>query len=64
MKNLSLIPVAGQRAHTMPTSDCFGGAVIAFPGSPAHAGIRILRSDRLRLAKLAIGGDGSGSEPV
>jgi len=36
MKNLSLIPVAGQRARAMPTSDFFGGPVAGFPwlGAP------------------------------
>jgi len=63
MKNLSLIPVAGQRARAMPTSDFFGGPVAAFPGWRApcwHS--KSCEVIRLRLAKLAIGGDGSDRE--
>src|SRR5258707_5305941 len=61
MKNLSLIPVAGQRARTLPTSDCFGGAGDSFPWlAGAMLAFESFEVIRLRLAKLAIGGDGSG----
>jgi len=63
MKNLSLIPVAGQRARTMPTSDCFGGAGDSFPWlAGAMLAFESCEVIRLRLAKLAIGGDGSDRE--
>jgi hypothetical protein len=63
MKNLSLIPVAGQRARTMPTSDFFGASM---DSSPWLAGAMLAFESceviRLRLAKLAIGGDSSDRE--
>jgi hypothetical protein len=63
MKNLSLIPVAGQRARAMPTSDFFGASM---DSSPWLAGAMLAFESceviRLRLAKLAIGGDGSDRE--
>ena len=63
MKHLSLIPVAGQRARTMPTSDCFGGAGDSFPWlAGAMLAFESCEVIRLRLAKLAIGGDGSDRE--
>jgi hypothetical protein len=63
MKNLSLIPVAGQRARTMPTSDFFGGAGDSFPWlAGAMLAFESCEVIRLRLAKLAIGGDGSDRE--
>ena len=63
MKNLSLIPVAGQRARTMPTSDFFGGAGDSFPWlAGAMLAFESCEVIRLRLAKLAIGGDGSDHE--
>ena len=63
MKNLSLIPVAGQRARTVPTSDFFGGAGDSFPWfAGAMLAFESCEVIRLRLAKLAIGGDGSDRE--
>jgi hypothetical protein len=63
IKNLSLIPVAGQRARTMPTSDFFGGAGDSFPWlAGAMLAFESCEVFRLRLAKLAIGGDGSDRE--
>jgi hypothetical protein len=63
MKNLSLIPVAGQRARTMPTSEFFGGAGDSFPWlAGAMLAFESCEVIRLRLAKLAIGGDGSDRE--
>jgi hypothetical protein len=63
MKNLSLIPVAGQRARAMPTSDFFGGSVAGFPWlAGAMLAFESCEVIRLRLAKLAIGGDGSDRE--
>jgi hypothetical protein len=63
MKNLTLIPVAGQRACTMPTSDCFGGAVDSFPWlAGAMLAFESCEVIRLRLAKLAIGDDGANCE--
>jgi hypothetical protein len=63
MKNLCLIPVDGQRARTMPTSDFFGASM---DSSPWLAGAMLAFESceviRLRLAKLAIGGDGSDRE--
>ena len=65
MKNLSLIPVGGQRARTMPTSDFFGASM---DSSPWLAGAMLAFESceviRLRLAKLALGGDGSDRKPV
>ena len=63
MKNLSLIPVGGQRARTMPASDFFGGAGDSFPWlAGAMLAFESCEVIRLRLAKLAIGGDGSDRE--
>jgi hypothetical protein len=63
MKNLSLIPVAGQRARTVPTSGFFGGAGDSFPWlAGAMLAFESCEVIRLRLAKLAIGGDGSDRE--
>jgi hypothetical protein len=63
MKNLGLIPVAGQRARTMPASDFFGGAGDSFPWlAGAMLAFESCEVIRLRLAKLAIGGDGSDRE--
>src|SRR5712672_3071033 len=63
MKNLCLIPVDGQRARTMPTSDFFGGAGDSFPWlAGAMLAFESCEVIRLRLAKLAIGGDGSDRE--
>jgi hypothetical protein len=63
MKHLSLIPVAGQRARAMPTSDFFGGAGDSFPWlAGAMLAFESCEVIRLRLAKLAIGDDGSDRE--
>jgi hypothetical protein len=63
MKNLNLIPVAGQRARTMPTSDFFGGSVASFPWlAGAMLAFESCEVVRLRLAKLAIGDDDSDCE--
>jgi hypothetical protein len=63
MRNLSLIPVAGQRARTMPTSDFFGGAGDSFPWlAGAMLAFESCEVIHLRLAKLAIGDHDAGCE--
>jgi len=63
MKNLSLIPVAGQRARTMRTSDFFGGSVDSFPWlAGTMLAFESCEVIRLRLAKLAIGDNASDCE--
>ena len=63
MKHLSLIPVAGQRPRTMPTSDCFGGAGDSFPWlAGALLAFESCEVFRLRLEKFAKHGDGAETE--
>jgi hypothetical protein len=63
MKNLGLIPVAGQRARTMPTSDFFGGVGDSFPWlAGAMLAFESCEVIRLRLAKLAIGDNDADRE--